>query len=190
MPAKSGQGRCRHLAFNQFRESSLSTKQPAGKTMDVNINNIDIKRAQRKELLLDEAFKRASVVKAYEAVKADKVQLPAPTQLDWHVRPRKVRNICDQLRGRIIHGSVVQEDIVSNIDLETRVRANLDRLDDPLPILPKAMNVWCNEQTNLQNLTLETRLNKNSWIVAIKKLETIEEELHEMKKDETQTPPS
>ena len=158
--------------------------------MNVNTNNIDIKGAQREELLLDEAFKRASVVKAYEAVKADKVQLPAPEQLAWHAKPRKVRNICAQLRSRVIHGSVVQEDIVTNIDLETRVKSILDRLDDPLPILPKAMNVWCHEQTNLQNLTLETRLNKNSWIVAMNKLETIEEELQEMKKDAPQVLPS
>ena len=110
-----------------------------------NVNNLDIKKAQREELLVTEAFRRASAVKAYEVLDAKKVQLPAPELLQSQIRFRKKKNICIQLRDREVHGSFIKEDIVSCLDLEEQIHTPLD----PPPLLPKAVNVSSVEQQNL-----------------------------------------
>ena len=51
--------------------------------------NLDVKRAQLNELRLIEAHRRATVVKAYEVIKVENIQLPAPEQLAVSIRKRK-----------------------------------------------------------------------------------------------------
>ena len=54
--------------------------------MSVETNVIDIKKAQRQELLMEEAAKRANAMKAYEILPANKIQLPAPELLVDQIR--------------------------------------------------------------------------------------------------------
>ena len=187
--------------------------------MSVETNVLDIKKAQRQELLLEEAAKRANAVKAYEILPANKIQLPAPELLvdqirikpeqkvdsntegnkvdnnnnvqDSMVRIRKGESIVTMLRNREINGKIAQDDVIAKLDLEARAKdleARAKAWLDPLPILPKAMDAWCKEQSHLENLTLESKLNAESWTIAQKRLATIQREIKELEsKPETTT---
>ena len=187
--------------------------------MSVETNVLDIKKAQRQELLLEEAAKRANAVKAYEILPANKIQLPAPELLvdqirikpgqnvdsntegskvdnnnnvqDSMVRIRKGESIVTMLRSKEINGKIAQDDVIAKLDLEARAKALKARAKawlDPLPILPKAMDAWCKEQSHLENLTLESKLNAESWTIDQKRLATIQREIKELEsKAETTT---
>ena len=94
-------------------------------------------------------------------------------------------------RNREVNGKVAQDDVIAKLDLEARAKdleARTKAWLDPLPILPKAMDAWCNEKSHLENLTLESKLNAESWTIAQKRLATIQRETKELEsKPETTT---
>ena len=86
--------------------------------MSIPTENLDMKRAQLNELRLIEAHRRATVVKAYEVIKVENIQLSAPEQLAVSIRQPKPDNIC-----RLIFNRNIQ-----NIDRPTPVE-NFDYQD-------------------------------------------------------------
>ena len=110
---------------------------------------------------------------------------------DSRVRIRKGESIIIMLRNREINGKIAQDDAIVKLDLEARAKDLKTRTVewlDPLPILPKAMDAWCKEQSHLVNLTLESKLNAESWTIAQKGLATIQREIKELEsKPETTT---
>ena len=62
--------------------------------MSTPTENLDVKQAQLNILRLVEAHRRANAVKAYEVVKLENIQLPAPEQLKDSIRCTKPVNIC------------------------------------------------------------------------------------------------
>ena len=119
--------------------------------MSVETNVLDIKKAQRQELQMEEAAKRAIAVKAYEILPANKIKLPAPELLDDQirikpgqndnsnaegskvdnnnnnaqdsmVRIRKGKNIITMFRNREINGKIAQDDAIVKLDLEARAK--------------------------------------------------------------------
>ena len=144
--------------------------------MSIPTENLDVKRAQLNELRLIEAHRRATVVKAYEVIKVENIQLSAPEQLTDSIRQPKPVNICKLIFNRNIQ----------NIDRPTPVEdfvgclnPDISKPVEPTPILPKAMNFTCHEKQHLQDLTVETVINHNSWKFANKQYEKLNSEIQE-----------
>ena len=136
--------------------------------------NLDMKRAQMDELRLIEAHRRAVAVKAYEVIKAENIQIPAPEQLSTSIRQIKPDNIC-----RLIFSRKIQN-IDKPIPVENFVgclNPNISEPVEPTPILPKAMNVTCHEKQHIEDLTVETVVNRNSWKFARKQYEKLNSEI-------------
>ena len=142
--------------------------------MSIPTENLDVKRAQLNELRLIEAHRRATAVKAYEVIKVENIQLPAPEQLLTSIRQPKPDNIC-----RLIFNRKIQN-IDRPIPVENFVGCLNPDISKPVeltPILPKAMNVTCHEKQHLQDLTVETVVNRSSWKFASKQFEKLNSEI-------------
>ena len=142
--------------------------------MSIPAENLDVKRAQRDEFLLLEAHRRAVAVKAYEVVKTGNIQLPAPEQLSTSIRQIKPDNICRLIFSRKIQNTdrpIPIENFVGCLN------PNISEPVEPIPILPKAMNVTCQEKQHLEDLTVETVVNRNSWKFANKQYEKLNSEI-------------
>ena len=131
--------------------------------MYASTDNLEVKKAQLEDLKLVEAYKRSNAVKTYEVLSENRHQLPIPEKLVNSVRlDKKPVNVCKQLFDRGIMGKIIQEDVVACLNPDLTVIV-------PTPILPKPLNVSCHEIQNLANLTVETKMNRASWLFTAKK---------------------
>ena len=132
--------------------------------------NLDIKREQLLELQLQEAYKRGKAIKAYEVLSSH--QLPVPEGLSHLIRPNtKPKNLIRQLANRELTGQAATEDLLATFT------PDLTTIITPAPILAKALDVNTREQQDLIDLTGQTKLDPDSWIIASHRYNQLKSEL-------------